>query len=271
MNSISASDFDPFNLTIAHDPVDLLLSVPQLSDGETILKALNDPRVYMNLEGPPFPYTPKDREAWHNIVKDGADLHRQQWIELMQSCTDDSGMGGEQNGLPTRNDRKWIGGAQWASAIRAKVPKTEADAQGSTYPFIGEITIRRSGFPDIRDPEARRKATEANAELVAGDANILWEVGFYLIPEYHGKGIMPVVLMTLRDQVLVPYMNVHRLLGTYFEHNAPSRRVFEKAGFQFLTFVPKGAKLAQSKVDASGIKNGDMGIGIMQWKRTDSA
>lgn len=272
MASIRTSDFDPFNITIAHDPVNLVLSVPQQSDGESILKALNDPRVYMNLEGPPFPYTPKDRDAWHEIVKGGADLHRQQWIELTQHDVVGTETGREKTaGLTTSNDRKWIGGAQWASTIRAKVPESGSDDQGSTYPFIGEITFRRSGFPDLRDPEARRKATEANAALPAGDPQILWEVGFYLIPEYHGKGIMPVVLTTLRDQVLVPHMNVHRLIGTYFEYNTPSRRVFEKCGFQFLTFVAKGAKLAQSKVDASGIKDGEIGIGIMRWNRTGPA
>ncbi|KEF51147.1 uncharacterized protein A1O9_12761 [Exophiala aquamarina CBS 119918] len=271
MTSRSTSDFDPFNITIPLDQFDLVLSVPHQSDGETTLKALNDPRVYMNLEGPPYPYTPKDRDTWYKIVRDGADFHQQQWVELMKNRADDIRGDSQKDAAAGSNHRKWVGGGQWASTIRAKVRQSGPVAQGTTYPFIGEITVRRSGFPYIRDTEVRRKTVGVNAELPPGDPNIVWEVGFYLIPEYHGKGIMSVVLTNLRDQFLVPYMNVHRLIGTYFEHNVPSRRVFEKCGFQFLTFVPKGATLAQSKIDASGLKDGEIGIGVMEWQSTGAA
>lgn len=271
MAVIPTRDFDPFNNSITHKSLKLVLSVPQQSDGDAVLKALNDPHVCSNLEGPPFPYTPRDWDTWYHIIKDATDRCRQEWVEVMQDRTHGSRKGGYQTVSTTSNARKWVGSGQWVSTIRATVAQSEPLAPESTQPFIGEVTIRRSGFPDIQDNASRRKAVEANAALPAGDPNIVWEVGFYLIHEYHGKGIMPKVLTTLRDQVLVPYMNTHRLIGTYFEHNTPSRRVFEKCGFQFLTSVPKAIILPELKAKASGLIDREMGIGVMQWERPGAA
>jgi RimJ/RimL family protein N-acetyltransferase len=271
MAVMPTSDFDPFNYSIAHNSLNLVLSVPQQSDGDVVLKALNDPLVYSNLEAPPFPYTPKDWDTWYHIVKDATERCRQEWVEVMQGHIHGSGRSDGETVEATKTDGKWVGGGQWVSTIRVKVPQSEPFAQTSTQPFIGEITIRRSGFPHIQDHAFRCKAVEANSALPAGDPNIVWEVGFYLIPEYHGKGIMPIVLTTLTDQVLVPYMNIHRLIGTYFEHNTPSRRVFEKCGFQFLTSMPKAIILPELKAKASGLKDREIGIGVMQWERPGAA
>lgn len=160
-------------------------------------------------------------------------------------------------------DRWWPVGIDHPS----RNPGSEPLAPGSIQPFIGEITVRRSGFPEIADVESQRKATEANATLAAGDPSIVWEIGFYLIPEYHGKGIMPTVLASLIERVLIPYMNVHRLIGSYFEHNVASRRVFEKCGFQFLAFVPKAVTLPEVKFKASGFKDREIALGVMEWQR----
>lgn len=255
MASISGNDFDPFNYKITHKSLSLVLSAPHRSDDIAILKALNEPGVNGNLASVPFPYTESDREFWYQTTQDASDQCRQEWVDLLQDRTSSS------------SHRKWVGGGQWVSIIRAEAPGSEPLAHRSIQPFIGEITVRRSGFPEISDVESQRKAAEANAALPAGDPSIVWEIGFYLIPEYHGRGIMPTVLASLIEQVLIPYMNVHRLIGSYFEHNVASRRVFEKCGFQFLAFVPKAVTLPEVKFKASGFKDREIAIGVMHWQR----
>ncbi|KAK5053717.1 hypothetical protein LTR84_001678 [Exophiala bonariae] len=249
------SDFDPFNYTIAHNSLNIILSTPHRSDDATTLKALNDPRVGSNLSSVPFPYTESDRDFWYHTTKDASDLSRREWDVL------------QQDRASTGTAKKWMGSDQWVSVIRVGAPGSKPLEEGLIYPFIGEITFRRSGFPQIEDVKLQRQATDANAELPAGDPNILWDVGYYLIAEYHGKGIMPAVLSSLIKEVLVPYMNVHRLIGVYFEQNLASKRVFEKCGFRFVKLVPKAVSLPEVKFIASGFKEREIGIGVMQWEK----
>ena len=255
MDFKARSNFDPFNHMIPHSSFNIVLSTPHRSDDDATLKALNDPRVSSNLSSVPFPYTQSDRDFWYQTTKDASDLSRREWVAL------------QQNGGTISTVKKWMGNDQWVSVIRAGVPGAQPFEGGLTHPFIGEITFRRSGFPQIEDAESQRNATKANAELPAGDPRIVWDIGFYLIREYHGKGIMSAVLSSLIEEVLVPYMNAHRLIGVYFEQNLASKRVFEKCGFHFLKLVPNAVTLPEPKFKASGFEQREIGIGIMQWER----
>lgn len=48
-----------------------------------------------------------------------------------------------------------------------------------------------------------------------------------LSPMAHGRSIMTAVLGTLTGKWLIPYMNVHHMIGAYLDHNIVSKRVFE--------------------------------------------
>lgn len=130
--------------------------------------------------------------------------------------------------------------------------------------MIGSVDVHRSGFPGVFDRQEQEAAVARNDSLAAGDPRIVWEVGFYLTAEYHGRGIMPAVLQTLRDKVLVPCMNVHTLVGTYFQGNDASRRVFEKCGFEFQAMLPGRILLPDSKARETG---NSIGLGVMRWTR----
>lgn len=90
-------------------------------------------------------------------------------------------------------------------------------------------------------------------------------IAVYLSPDRQGRGIMPAVLRTMMDQVLIPYMNAHILVATYLEYNTPSRRVFERCGFDFVQFVPDAVELPPAK--AGGATGSKVGLGFMRWQR----
>lgn len=73
------------------------------------------------------------------------------------------------------------------------------------------------------------------------------------------------MLRTIINQILVPYMNIHTLIGTYFEYNTPSRRVFEKCGFEYVQLVPGAITLPPTKTD--GVIGRKVGLGVMRWQR----
>jgi RimJ/RimL family protein N-acetyltransferase len=66
------------------------------------------------------------------------------------------------------------------------------------------------------------------------------------------------------EKFLIPYMNVHLLFGSFFDHNIASKRVFEKNGFVFEGITPDAFELAESK---TGVKGKRVGLGMMRWER----
>ncbi|KIV89042.1 hypothetical protein PV10_08656 [Exophiala mesophila] len=252
--------FDPFQLHVPHASLDVVVTAAKHEDGPTVIRALNDPRVHLNLDQPPFPYTEADWESWFKHVKEINDRTREEWQAMATSD--------EKRDVETSRSTRWIGSKGWGSMIRVRVAKSDASVFGNnsdrTEVMIGTIDVRRSGFPGVVDRQEQAAAVAFNDSLPLGDPGIVWEVGYYLISEYHGRGIMPATLQTLRSKVLVPLMNVHILTGYYFEGNDASRRVFEKCGFQAQGMVPDALVLPDSKARASG---NSIGMGIMRWTR----
>jgi len=76
---------------------------------------------------------------------------------------------------------------------------------------------------------------------------------------------MQAVLRTVIDVFFIPLMNVHHITGAYLEHNGASKRVLEKTGFVFDSFVPNAIEMAESK---TGVKGKKVGLGRMKWDRT---
>lgn len=76
---------------------------------------------------------------------------------------------------------------------------------------------------------------------------------------------MSAVLRTLISEILIPYMDVHILMGMYFAHNLASKAVFEKCGFRHLEVVPDAFTLPESKT--GGKKNVKIGLGVLRWER----
>ncbi|KAK5455197.1 hypothetical protein LTS15_005917 [Exophiala xenobiotica] len=251
---------DPgFRIPVPHSTSRIILTPPNIADGRDVVAALNDPRVYMNLNGPPYPYTDEDYLGWYEVIEEAARTSS----EEMQTIKRSSNIASDTEQNAGGCQRKWMGRSWWVSAIREL--RSERSESGEEMKFLGETTVRRSNFLYITDEAERHNKVDENNSLEAGDPKILWEVGFYLIPECHGRGIMPMVLQTLISEILIPYFNLQRLEGTYFEHNVPSRKVFEKCGFEFVTVVPDAITLAPAKTGRlEGVK---VGMGVMTWQR----
>ncbi|KAK5023822.1 hypothetical protein LTS07_008947 [Exophiala sideris] len=214
----------------------------------------------MNLNGPPYPYTEKDWSQWYPFVSKAGRGCATELQAIHDSLQLLQGSDGDESEVVSRQKR-WVSQSMLPWTIR-ELPGLKSDNEADR--FIGAITIERGTFLYILDEDERRRRKQENNALDAGDRNIIWEVGFYLVPKYHGRGIMPAVLRTLIKHILVPYMNVHTLMATYFEYNTPSRRVFEKCGFEFLQLLPDAITLPPTK--NNGITGRKVGLGVMRWQ-----
>ncbi|KAL0951675.1 hypothetical protein HGRIS_008354 [Hohenbuehelia grisea] len=192
----------------------IVLTPPRLEDAPFIPPLLNDPRVYVWLKGPPYPYQLSDAEAWLAGVKQTADAV----IRELE--------GADPNAEPIIVD---------ACPVRT-IRQINADG---TDVFLGDICIDRWGFPIILDENARPKdqLVKDNYERKAGDPNIIWTIGDYLAPSHHGQGIMSDALSTLLNDWGIPRMRVGHIIATTHKGNVGSVRVFEKNGFRMVGTV----------------------------------
>lgn len=73
---------------------------------------------------------------------------------------------------------------------------------------------------------------------------------------------MPAVVSIMLKEIMIPYADVHLMIGTYYARNSASKRVFEKNGF---VYWKKGTQeLPETK---TGVKDARVGIEIMRWSR----
>ncbi|KAF7888224.1 uncharacterized protein EAF02_002765 [Botrytis sinoallii] len=194
----------------------LILTRPRISDARNSIIAFADPAVYLNLTGPPFPYTQDDFDSFFNEVLDKNS--RVAAAELWDAKS------AQEDGSPVQ---KWVGAVPFPSIREVRVGEKGERIEE----FVGQIDIRRRGFVTTIDEEERKKLAKENADRKTGDPEIEWEIGFWLLPSYHGRAIMPVVLQTIISELFIPYMNLSFLTGEYLEFNKASKRVFEKCGF----------------------------------------
>ncbi len=67
------------------------------------------------------------------------------------------------------------------------------------------------------------------------------EIGYWLGENYWGKGIASEAVKQTTDYVFANFPELIRLWAAVYEHNKPSMRVLEKAGFEFEGIRKKGA------------------------------
>ncbi len=71
--------------------------------------------------------------------------------------------------------------------------------------------------------------------------NATAEISLYLDETVRGRGLGPKILDFALETA--PLLGVETLIGLIFEHNTPSIRLFEKAGFREWGFLPEVANL----------------------------
>ncbi|KAF5871812.1 putative gnat family protein [Botrytis fragariae] len=253
----------------------LILTRPRTSDAKNSIAAFANPAVYLNLTGPPFPYTQDDFDSFFNEVLDKNS--RIAAAELWDAKS------AQEDGSPVQ---KWVGAVPFPSIREVRVGEKGERIEE----FIGQIDIRRRGFVTTIDEEERKKLAGEHAERKTGDPGIEWEIGFWLLPSHHGRAIMPAVLQTLTSEFFIPYMNLNFLTGEYLEFNKASKRVFEKCGFVDEGITDGVEAIHEGKWEALGVllenlkSNGDdeiwekaqrkgwlrgekVGVGSLRWHR----
>ncbi|EMR86723.1 putative gnat family protein [Botrytis cinerea BcDW1] len=194
----------------------LILTRPRTSDAKNSISAFANPAVFLNLTGPPFPYTQDDFDSFFTEVLDKSS--RLAAAELWDAKK------AQEDGSPVQ---KWVGAIPFPSIREVRVGEKGERIEE----FVGQIEIRRRGFVTTIDKEEREKLAGESANRKTGDPGIEWEIGFWLLPSHHGRAIMPAVLQSLISEFFIPYMNLNFLTGEYLEFNKASNRVFEKCGF----------------------------------------
>ena len=164
-----ASQLDPskFTINVPHSTMRLALTAPRESDGLAVVAAFNDPRVYLNLNSPPFPYTEKDWAERYAEIS----INSEQNLANLQVIRE------QHRTLRASQDwskREWLGQTKWTSTIREV-----ADAETSPYngKFAGEIGVQRESFIYIHDADERQRVKDENDGLEPGDPRIIWMIG----------------------------------------------------------------------------------------------
>jgi GNAT superfamily N-acetyltransferase len=265
-------EFDANNSPFIRLPApneNIIITPSRYSDGDAVIELLSDPRIYMNLAGPPYPYGQEEWDSWFPILEKASKDTLKEWREVENS---------RKEGV---HGRQWVTGAHGApvTAIR------EIDPVTGEQKFIGSIDATRKNWLFYGATDENKRKQEANDALEAGDPKIQWDLGcksqtmlfsymitrgcltrviVYLAPSHHRRGIMSAAMNALVHDFLVPYMNAHLITGSYFEYNSGSRKVFEKNGFVFQEIVPDFYELPESKAGTNGKK---IGVGFMKWTR----
>ncbi|KAG6873828.1 hypothetical protein C0995_010440 [Termitomyces sp. Mi166 len=218
----------------------IIITPPRPEDVVLYPAIMNDPRIYQWLGSPPFPYTSDHAEEWYQKTKTLSNGALEK-LDAARDAPDPILL----NDCPIRNIR-------------------ELKEDGSDV-LLGDIGIFRvadgkflvpHGEDINEETKARYKA--ANDTLPLGDPDIAWTVGYYIIPDYHGQGIMTDALQTLLWDWAVPRMGVRYITGTAFEGNLGSLRVFQKNGF-----VPSG--FFENHIQTRGQWRN---LHVVEWKRS---
>ncbi|KAG8712835.1 hypothetical protein FRC08_014023 [Ceratobasidium sp. 394] len=197
------------------------LTPARMGDVDAILPIMNDPSVCMNFANPPYPYLREHGEEW--LEKRVAEYE-----EVMKVIKETDGKVGFVDIFPVRH-------------IREVAPD-------GTETFLGDMGLAREFFwNDIRDPEAKAARNNINANLPPGDPEIIWNIGDYLRPSHHGRGIMTAAIKTMIEMWAVPHMNARKFRACAFLDNIGSQKTFLKNRFRFSSRTNGTVRLPESK------------------------
>ncbi|KAF5312794.1 hypothetical protein D9619_002818 [Psilocybe cf. subviscida] len=231
---VNAKTGEPF-LRLKNHP-NIILTPPRDEDAPAFLPFLNDERVCYWLGGPPYPYTLEHSKTFLGTVSGAAqDILRQ----LEDAKAENKPI--IVDGCPVR-------------FIREVKPD-------GTDVFIGDLGVMRCMHGELMgndsvDWDNKALREQENNARAAGDPSIIWSMGNFLSPQYHGQGIMTDVVNTLLHEWCIPRMNVQYMWVSTFTGNIGSVRVFEKNGFVMI-------KTREEHTEAKGKIRG---LNLLEWR-----
>lgn len=198
---------EPF-LQLRIPGMNIILTPTRFEDVPSMVKYLNDPRVFEGLSSPPNPYLPEHGVSWVKRVVES-------YGKLL-----------EQTKLAETDDTIMVDGCPVGVIREVK--------EDGTDEFIGNIDFHRHGWMQIKDEEKRKELSQAENGKSVGDPTICWELGDWLAPQYHGRGIMTAVVQAMIFDWGVSWMNLRHVRCTAWKENIASVKVFEKNGFKLI-------------------------------------
>ncbi|KAJ5130662.1 uncharacterized protein N7515_006701, partial [Penicillium bovifimosum] len=218
---------------------------------------LNDPNVYVWLQGPPFPFLPEHGADWVRFkVKENEALLSilRQELESPESHP--------QRDDPKDKEKPVFFDQCPFNCIREVTERDPATGAPLQDVFIGDIGLARYAFYELpRNSPELAQAQEANNALPAGHKDIVWGLGNYLSSTHHGRGIMSLAYKTIIGDWAVPRMNLSCLKGSFYVGNKGSARVFEKNNFEEVCTLKDWAQGNSAKG-----QSGMMSIVVVEWK-----
>ncbi|KAJ5551198.1 hypothetical protein N7461_005896, partial [Penicillium sp. DV-2018c] len=218
---------------------------------------LNDPSVYVWLQGPPYPFLLKHGTDW---VKSKIRENESLLSTLRQEFeSPESHLHGDD---PKDQEKPGFFDQCPFNCIREVTERDTATGAPLQDIFIGDVGLTRYAFYELQpDSPELALAQETNNALPAGHRDIIWGLGNYLSPSYHGRGIMSLVYKTIIGDWAVPRMNLHFLRGSFYLGNKGSARVFEKNNFEEVCTLKDWARGNPAKGQAR-----KMPIVVVEWK-----
>ncbi|PFH52334.1 hypothetical protein AMATHDRAFT_140370 [Amanita thiersii Skay4041] len=225
---------EPF-LALRNNP-NIIITPPRATDAPLFIPPMNDDAVHLWLPNVPYPYTLEHAETWLTKVKSQCDSI----LNLLESERANPNPVFT-NGCPVRHLRE-IG-------------------DDGTETFIGDVGFFRCTHGEFMGPngldwDAKAAYEENNNQLSAGDPNILWSLGDYLVSSHHGRGIMTDAVNTLLHEWAIPRMNIRKLLVSAMKGNHGSVKVFLNNGF----------KLTRTIDEYKVVKGGLSGLHVLKWE-----
>jgi len=209
----------------------IIITPVRMSDVAPSVEIMNDPFVFKWM-GRSTPYTAKRAEAWLTKVKAQTDAA----VEELHGATEPHDV----SACPVRHIR-------------------EEQADGKDV-YIGDVRLVRSGWPEVLDTEERARHVAENDARAAGDPEIAWQVGYYLAPSHHGRGLMTAAVKTIITQFGIPWMKTKRIRSSAFEGNHGSLEVLQKNGFVMVDTLVDHIQVGEEKRT----------LHLMEWSGPDS-
>lgn len=144
---------EPF-IRLPHPYKNIILTPPRLSDVAALMAVLNDPKVYLTLEGPPNPYLESDAMA--------------QLARITKECAESLREFHEAEEARRAGDTS----RQFVSSHPLRYIR-EVREDGTDI-FLGDLRITRCNYRDIENVAEKARMAEANQAREAGDAEIVW-------------------------------------------------------------------------------------------------
>jgi hypothetical protein len=116
---------------------------------------MNDPLIYPWLTSPPWPFTNEHAQSWLEIATEKSEIAWKEFLQVMEARAD--GRTAFIADCPLRSIR-------------------EEGYDGGDI-LLGDCVIRRHGFLEVADVEERTRRLSENDQRIAGDPNIIWQIG----------------------------------------------------------------------------------------------